>query len=137
MTNPTAKNIANTVATLEEAIEAAKEMGNDIFAGYTNCIKDHKRIDLSMGVAEYFVMETAEIFYICEFQEQKMLNTVSLGSSLTSGPLCKAFFGHDTIHFSTAALVNKGDNAARNKACAEGFLLTDPDMANAPKVYNY
>ena len=131
------KKIVNTVKTLSEAIEAAKEMGNDIFAGYTNSIAMNRRINDKMGVTEYMIMDTAEIFYVVNYRGEKLLNKTALGSSLTSGPLICARQINDEIVFITSANVDKSDQKARRATCDEGFFLTDPSMANAPRVYDY
>ena len=129
--------IAQQVSTLTEAIEAAKSMGNDIFAGYTNCIASQQRINDDMGVKKYYVMSDGRIYYICQFSGQKILNSVKVGSSLTSAPLCLASKDDNGFTFYLATKINKSDQTQRRAACDLGFILTDPSLATARTEYNY
>lgn len=131
------KNIAKVVDSFDEAIEAAKEMGNDIFAGFTNNIPQQKRINSEMGVEQYFVMTDGDVYYVVESRGQKILNKISLGSSLTSAPLCLAFQNDEGFVFSLEALVDKSDQKARRESCEAGFILADPGLAAPRRVYDY
>jgi hypothetical protein len=130
------KAITQTVSTLEEAIAAAKELGNDIFSGYTNEIASQKRVNAILSVKEYHLTEDGDIFYICSSAGQKILNKVSLGATLTSAPLCLAnYYEGDGFLFLPETKLAKGDVWTRRKACKLGFILASPALAEPRRIY--
>ena len=130
------KAITQTVSTLEEAIAAAKELGNDIFDGYNNDIARQQRINASMGVKEYHLTEDGDIFYICFSAGQKILNKVSLGATLTSASLCLANYHEgEGFLFLLESKVAKRDVESRRKACKLGFILASPALAEPRRIH--
>jgi hypothetical protein len=130
------KAITQTVSTLEEAIAAAKELGNDIFSGYTNEIASQKRANASLAVTEYHLTADGDILYVCSAAGEKMLNKVSLGATLTSAPLCLVnYIEGEGFFFCVETKVAKGDREARRKACKLGFILASPALAEPRRIY--
>ena len=80
-------NITATYTDLDSAIEAAKAAGIDIFAGFEHNIADEKRVSERAGIKEWFLTESGEILFVYEFDGQRIVNNVTLGSTISDGRL--------------------------------------------------
>lgn len=125
----TTLNITKTFADLTSAIEAAKANGNDIYAGYTNCIADEISVTESMGVKEFHLTEANDIVYVVSFDGQKILNQVTLHSCVSNGSLAVGSFDDNGNFISTGKqIVNKSDKSNRKSLCSIGLILVSPSL---------
>jgi hypothetical protein len=126
------KSITATYANLDDAIAAAKANGNDIYEGYENCIASEKRVNQRLNVTEYYLTDDNEILFVAHFDGERVLNRVSVHSTISAGNLTVGTLDETILMFRTDGVVNKSDRKSRRKICSENpaLILIDESLAH-------
>jgi len=128
--NTVLTSITNRFDNIEDAIQAAAEAGNDIFGGYENNIPNTKRVNESLGVDEYLLTESGTVLFIAKFDEQQVLNKLSLHASISDGVLHGAVWEGDQLRVATdAGCVHKSDKKGRRALGRQGIIFVGPSLA--------
>ena len=122
--------VKETFDNLDSAIEAAKQAGNDIFAGYTNCIAQHRNSDKRCGVTEYHLTENNEILYVASIGKRKCLNKVQLHCSLDNAPLRLAKRNEDGFFIAEGITIAKSSKDTISEALGLGWILMNSYLAS-------
>lgn len=110
---------------MDDALNAAKELGNDIYEGYENNIPSAKSVNKRLGVTEYMMTANGTLLFIAKFDGQQVLNEVTLHSSISDGVLHPAILNDDLLSIRDTACVHKSDKRGRKEICANGIILVD------------
>lgn len=125
-------NITATYTDLDSAIEAAKAAGNDIFAGFENEIALEKSVAKRAGIKEWFLTESGEILSVIEFDGQRIVNNVTLHSTINDGRLyvCE-IAGDGKIEIDFEKAVPKSNKEFRRFTCkiCDTWHLIDESLA--------
>ena len=106
-------NIIKTTDNYVDANAIAKEItGYGIFDGYRG---EDKEIALhrEFGVSKYYVTDSGDVLYIVKYKGQRILNKVTIHSTLSAGKLGIGLLEVDKMMMLTDMFINKGDSKER------------------------
>ena len=130
-------NIIKTTDNYADANTIAKEItGYGIFDGFQGedkMIAGHREL----GVSEYYVTDAGDVLYIVKHNGQRILNKVTIHSTLSAGNLGVGLIEDDNMMMLTNLVIDKGDSEERlniskfgNKLYPESWFFYDAEFSH-------
>lgn len=129
-------NIVKTFDNLSDALDANAEIkGRHMYAGLADSEQMRsEKVNKRMGVTEYMMVESGDIFFVAHYEGQRILNRATSISMLSAGYISLGWIKDDKIELLLTEVCDKGDHKARKGWCdfdEDVVLVTASDFIKA------